>query len=218
MYEQSVANLPRSARKTLKSSHHSRVGELKTIAKLRSYGQVSLMRKSSSFNSMKSKDDEEVDKIIDHHKTVEFKFIEHHTGKRYEGSSQTDLCFKNHAEQNSKCECNVCKVQTQKKSATIVQRPETAFFRNFNFEIHPNPHEAEKDFAFILKRLSNSRNHSKGLQLFIPETACFSSGECKFIAYTGKVKLRITVFFDGYSTRIKQSNLSSKRTNLSCMN
>ncbi len=186
MYEQS-ANIPRSARKALKSSHHGRVPELKPISKLKSYGQVSLMRKSSSFGSLRSKDDEEADKVIDLHKPVEFKFIEHHIGKKYEGSSRTDLLFKNHAEHGSKCECNVCKLQDKKKSTTIIQRPETAFFKNFNFEYHPNQHEVEKDFVFILKRLSNARNYSKGLQLFIPETACFSSGECKFIAYTSKV-------------------------------
>ena len=67
----------------------------------------------------------------------------------------------------------------------------------FDDRLLPNkPADYEKDFIFILKRLSPPKQALRSLRLLIPDTACLGPnvhghGEVKFIVTTAKVSMRI---------------------------
>jgi len=100
---------------------------------------------------------------------------------------KSDLHFNKHVEEVFKCRCNVCWEGRRLRHNFPDHSPEAAFFKEYKFQIQDSGQQTEKDFVFILKRLAPHKAMSNSLRLFIPDTACFIQGECKFIAYTGKV-------------------------------
>ena len=102
---------------------------------------------------------------------------------------KSDINFNKHVDEVSKCRCNVCVEGRRVHKELEDTSPEAAFFREFHFDHHENGPIPEKDFIFILKRLAPHKNVTNSLRLFVPDTACFIQGECRLLAFTGKVRI-----------------------------